>query len=139
MGVVADIHLTTYLYLQPGLMLTTKGGKEGNSRLWLGYFELPVLLSLGLPINNEVNVRFNAGPTIAMGTVSVKSQNYLNGINLFAEDYGLRRFNAGLIIGGGVELGHLYLGLFYEFGLYNISHDGDLKTNSLAFALGHNF
>ncbi len=138
-GVVMDINLTSHLYIQPGIMLTTKGLKIEDGRLWLGYMEVPVLFSLALPVNNEARVRLNAGPAVALGVVSINNQNS-SSTNLFSEDGGLKRFNAGLIIGGGVELvGGLYLGLSYEFGLYSISPEGDVKTNSLSLTFGHSF
>jgi hypothetical protein len=76
-GVVGDLSITSFLSVQPGLMISGQGSKtqSGNtndanyyratSNPW--YVEIPVTLVLKAPIENNSKFIFGAGPYVAIG------------------------------------------------------------------------
>jgi hypothetical protein len=86
-GVVADIAINQFLYFQPGVMLSTKGGVineeyEYTDRYQDNYehryskrtytisvycIELPLMLSLKAPLAEDLFLRVNAGPYLDIG------------------------------------------------------------------------
>jgi len=86
-GVLADIAINQFLYLQPGLMFTTKGGSiiseyeyEEESGNYYEYeyskreyitsvycIELPIMLSLKAPLSENLFLRANFGPYFDFG------------------------------------------------------------------------
>lgn len=76
-GIVGDFSITSFLSVQPGLMISGKGSKtqSGNvsdanyyratSNPW--YVEIPVTLVLKAPIENNSKFIFGAGPYAAIG------------------------------------------------------------------------
>lgn len=76
-GIVGDFSITSFLSVQPGLIISGKGSKtqSGNvsdanyyratSNPW--YLELPVAFVLKAPIENNSKFIFGAGPYVAIG------------------------------------------------------------------------
>jgi len=83
-GIVADIGINNFLYLQPGVMLTSKGAEindedeyESGSDTYYSYeyykstisisaysIEIPLMLSLKAPLSDGLFLRAGAGPYI---------------------------------------------------------------------------
>jgi hypothetical protein len=76
-GLVGDIHVTSLLYFQPGLVFTGKGSKieigRPSENLYMKqtsnpfYIEVPANLVVKLPFNNESHFFVGAGPYGAIG------------------------------------------------------------------------
>ena len=76
-GVVGDIHVTSLLYFQPGLVFSGKGSKieigRPEENLYVKqtsnpfYIEVPANLVIKLPFNNESHFFVGAGPYGAIG------------------------------------------------------------------------
>jgi hypothetical protein len=142
-------------------MLSTKGGKQSEDdqtiTLTPYYLEVPIMLSLKAALSNDMALRVNAGPYLAYGLggkgkMSSKEMGSVEvGIDLFGEELGFKRFDAGIGFGGGLEIKQFYLGVTYDLGLANImpSNDDDIldygdykitmKNKTLSISLGYNF
>src|SRR5215510_4493336 len=76
-GIVGNIHVTSLLYFQPGLVFTGKGSKieigRPNENLYIKqtsnpfYIEVPANLVVKLPFNSESHFFIGAGPYGAIG------------------------------------------------------------------------
>lgn len=76
-GLLGDIHVTSLLYFQPGLVFTGKGSKieigRPSENLYIKqtsnpfYIEVPANLVIKLPFNSESHFFFGAGPYGAIG------------------------------------------------------------------------
>jgi len=76
-GVLGDIHVTSLLYFQPGLVFTGKGSKieigRPTENLYIKqtsnpfYIEVPANLVIKLPFNSESHFFIGAGPYGAIG------------------------------------------------------------------------
>ena len=76
-GLVGDIHVTSFLYFQPGLVFTGKGSKieigRPSENLYMKqtsnpfYIEVPANFVIKLPFNNESHFFVGAGPYGAIG------------------------------------------------------------------------
>ena len=76
-GLVGDIHVTSLLYFQPGLVFTGKGSKieigRPSENLYMKqtsnpfYIEVPANFVIKLPFNNESHFFVGAGPYGAIG------------------------------------------------------------------------
>jgi len=76
-GLLGDIHVTSLLYFQPGLVFTGKGAKieigRPNENLYVKqtsnpfYIEVPANFIVKLPFNSESHFFFGAGPYGAIG------------------------------------------------------------------------
>jgi len=76
-GITGDISITSFVSIQPGLIISGKGSKtqSGNindanyyratSNPW--YAEIPINLVVKAPIENNSKIIFGAGPYVAMG------------------------------------------------------------------------
>lgn len=76
-GIVGDLHLLPFLYLQPGLLLSGKGsktqsGNETDANYFKAtsnplYLELPINLILKGPIGKDAKIFAGAGPYLGIG------------------------------------------------------------------------
>lgn len=105
------------------------------------YVELPLNVVVRFPMNRSTNLFFHAGPYVAMGVAGKStSESRFLGVNStnsadikFSNDNPftsaqddaaydkLKRFDFGLNIGGGLDLGKVLLRLNYGFGLTKIN------------------
>ena len=142
-GVSFQAGITPAFSLVSGLYFMRKGGKlkAGNplttteSSLRLNTLELPVLARLHLG-----KFYMNAGPSIAynlsgkntMGDMSTKL--YFNN-----SGEGVKRFDAGVQIGGGVEFPfkqkRIALDIRYNYGLTNISYDKEIHNRAIMISV----
>lgn len=146
-GVGASIYLSRYFSLTPSLNILQKNFKIDDVSVKPVYLHLPLL------VENKVWLKrrgygnrlvFNYGPFVSYG-IAGKAE----GTKLFSKDEsGMRAFqpfDAGLHLGFGAQLKHLYLGLNIEASLINTLDtdywsDGDnLTTLTLDFSVGYRF
>jgi len=126
LGLVFDIATSSLLHFQPGVMYIRKGAEDDKGDIGLSYIELPLLLSLKLSA-----FRLNAGPYF--GICVNESSSYIDDVKI---DMGI---NAGL----GFDIGMFYIGVFYGYGLIDLSDRRNLGNlefynRTLGFNLGVN-
>lgn len=146
-GVIADIPLMQSLYVQTGLFLQNKGAKEEGegykTTLTPMYLQIPVLASYRYDFSDALQLQVNVGPYFAYG-IGGKWKEEEDGESYEVDffDDGIKRFDCGLQVGGGLTFAqHYYLGVAYEFGFINIADESDLKVknNNIMISLGYNF
>ena len=148
LGAVVDVPLAScaaalpeWLYFQPGLYFTTKGGKWDarfiKNTTSLYYLELPLLVSAKLSLTDNLKVRADFGPSIGFAVGGKTKVGSFSG-KVFDNDK-TRRFNFGLDFGLGVEYRQLYIGAGYDLGLTSMRTDNSLKNRTFSISLGYNF
>jgi Outer membrane protein beta-barrel domain len=147
LGVIADFALGDVAFLQPGLMLNSKGAKasSGDGKLVLNYLEIPVNIGARFEIADNVKLYGMAGPYFAFG-ISGKSKG--NGSDESVkwgsgDDADVKRLDIGLNIGAGVEVSNFLIGIQYGLGLSNIAAQGDsnnsIKNKVFGISVGYLF
>ncbi len=163
-GVIADIGITDWFYIQPGVYFTTKSfdfylsDKEKEleyswRRLYeLYYLEIPVLASFRIELADDFKLQLNTGAFVACGVggnvkdVILKSEiidigDFLG--NPFVKgEGGLHRFDAGLQFGIGFSYKEFFIGAAYDLGLFDITakdlaYGGSIKTGNIMVSIGY--
>lgn len=144
-GVFAKLPVTSTFSIQPELYYTTKGNEskynntfvKGTARFNLNYIELPVLAVVN--VSKYFNV--HAGPYAAYllnGKATNESNvtlfNFQNNIN--TDDF--NKFDFGLAVGLGVDLGALGFGLRYNYGLTTVGKERSFLGTNYTFPDGKN-
>lgn len=85
-GILGDLPVTSFLYVQPGILFTGKGSKTqvgqpsdanySRSEVNPYYIEIPVNVVLKAPINKESKFFAGAGPYVAMGVAGKRKLDY---------------------------------------------------------------
>ncbi|MDR2579982.1 MAG: PorT family protein [Fibromonadaceae bacterium] len=135
LGLVLDIALSDWFYIQPGLMYITKGVKDNHTShshtydysLTARYLEIPFLLSLKLSA-----LRVNAGPYLGMHLGGDDSF-FGSVVSVFGSDFGIS-------MGSGFDIGMFYIGAFYNVGLTSMGNRRhyDYYNRTLGFNFGVN-
>lgn len=139
-GFFSKVPITQHIALQPEFYFTTKGAEvtynntfvDGIARFKLNYLELPLLLSLNLTDNFNIH----AGPYAAY-LISGKVNNESN-VNLFdfeeninSDDF--NRFDAGIAVGAGLDIGSLGIGVRYNYGLSTVGKEKSFLGTNYTF------
>lgn len=166
LGFRFDYQFNDYFAVQTGLSYTMKGEKikssykneyvsyEQKTKHTAHYFEIPILAGARYSINDDIQLKFNTGPYIAIGlggkcktkweatyygeTESGKSYCQVFGDpekdteKLKDDEYpamGCKRFDAGWKFELGVDIKNYYVGLAYDLGFVDITN-GDVKKDT---------
>ena len=145
LGFFDKLPLTETIAIQPEFYLTTKGSSvtynglllDGTAKFNLTYLEVPVLVVVNLtPV---LNVQF--GPYLAY-LVDGKVTNVAN-VSLFnfeqnmnVDDY--NRFDAGVAVGAGIDLGSLTIGARYNYGLTKVGKTRTILGSSYTIPNANN-
>lgn len=155
-GATAELPMNEIFSFETGLLLSTKGTNESETRysnessLTLYYFDIPLTAkayykvgsvriygvfgpSLGIGLSGKNKIKVSGSPdetqTIKWGTDS--------------ENDDLKRLDLGLTVGAGVEINAIQIGLAYNLGLANISaYTGDgykIKNRVLGISVAYKF
>lgn len=141
-GVYAEFKLGNDLFIQPGLMYESKGGKIKNSdsKYRLNYLTLPVDLVFKPEVGSGRLV-LGAGPYLGYAlSGKLKGVKDVSDVNLFKGDNKMKRFDAGAHFQVGYELkSGLTLGLNAELGLLNLSKadGGKFRNTSFGVTVGY--
>jgi Outer membrane protein beta-barrel domain len=140
LGIFTKLPFTNFIAIQPELYYTSKGSNvtyqnlfvDGTARFNFNYLEVPVLIVLN-PIS-IVNIHF--GPYfsyllngIVVNTSSTNLFNFEN--NISADDFS--RFDAGGVVGIGIDLGGLSVGARYNFGLTKVGRERSFLGTTYTF------
>lgn len=162
-GVGADLEFVTNISLQTGLYYSSKGAKytfdipiaggniEYNTSA--NYLQLPVHLAYKIDVAPGTKLVLHAGPYIAYGlsgkrkiTAGWSSGNEIElgskDANTFDKDLGvMKRFDAGVGLGVGAELGDILVDLGWDMGLMDVSrvNSYNIKNQSAYLSIGYKF
>ncbi|MFO7868337.1 MAG: porin family protein [Bacteroidales bacterium] len=135
-GALFAVPISDIVSIEPGIVFTTKGMKtettilgsdiEMNANLY--YVDVPITIRTTFPVSNNVSLYANAGPYVGVG---------ISGNTLWSNDAGdeetdiewgsdeneddMKRLDAGITVGAGLEINSILLGASYDYGLANIS------------------
>lgn len=138
LGATTEIELISNLYLETGLMYVKRGAKNDDSE-WdnkatvnLHYLDIPLTAKKYFDAGSQ-KVYGVFGPYIGIG-IAGKAKTEYDPDSWYSDpgDYKIewgsdqsnddfKRIDAGLIFGGGIEVGKVQVGLSYNLGLANIS------------------
>lgn len=183
LGVVADIPLGSIIALQPGFFFQSRGynyvvtsadmvgGSLGALKTAFGSarysnFQIPMLVSVRIPVMKNVQWQIDAGPYISLGlgghneiesytskvTDGQPTATYLKYEKGFydgsdGEIIGNKKFDWGIKFGTGLKLhDHYYIGVHYNAGCKNVGKNYDtfinapkVKNKSWDFSIGYDF
>lgn len=141
-GAVADFQLKESLHFNTGLLYSGKGFKmdysDGETSVSMtesfNYLDIPLNLAYLFPINDKYDVFIQAGPYLAYA-LSGKDKVGSETSNIDFKENGMKRFDYGLGIGGGVQFGAIVASLNYQLGLANLNDDStmDAKLKNKVF------
>ncbi len=154
----ADVPLSTYFYVQPGISLQGKGGKfldynDGDIKHEYNTLELGIPINFvgKVPLGPTANFFLGAGPYVSFGISgedkwtagNSKTSRDLN----YGSDSGddLKRTDAGLNFLAGFELNSGFnIGAGYGLGLTDLRPNGDggngkMTNRVLSFSVGYSF
>ena len=162
-GIIADLNLTEFLAIQPGLLYSSKGIRFENDVQELTfnprYIELPVNLVFKTP-TGQSKFFVGAGPYVAMGIggkfkaeglfdfssdIQFSDDDPLTSDEEGAGAFIVRRFDYGLNAIAGIEASNLVLSAGYGLGLAkvqsgsNSSSDQNNKHRVFSLSLGFKF
>lgn len=138
--------------LQPSLFISTKGTKDSGDGMDLTvnqvYLELPIMAAARIPVADNANLVFSAGPYFACGIAgktTVKESGVEVSIDTFgddATDLQVKRFDAGFGFGVAAEFGNILVGLEGQYGfvkLIDIIDTNSPKNMNFSISLGYKF
>ncbi|MFA6128570.1 MAG: porin family protein [Bacteroidales bacterium] len=129
-GVFGKIFITEHLAIQPEFYFTTKGAEvtynslfvDGTARYHLNYLELPLLVVINITRNFNIHLGPYASYMISGVVTNESNVNLFNfEQNIDTNDY--NKFEAGLALGAGIDLGPFSLGARYNYGLTNVGKE----------------
>ena len=153
-GLTYRHYLRSRTVLQTELLWVPKGyGPASKPTRTLGYVEVPVLLRIGAlaPTGPALSPVLSLGPTVAVlttcrlaGLQAISTSDRCDQVitTPFAQDYRMRRVDAGLMLGLGLE-GRARDGTIfgvegrYEFGLLDSERQAGTSHNSTFFVMLH--
>lgn len=162
-GVITDIGITKWFYIQPGVYFTTKSfdfylsNTDNPNYDWrrlyeLYYLEIPVLASFRIELADDFMLQLNAGAFVACGVGGNVKDNIIKDELINIGDFlgnpfvkgegGLHRFDAGLQFGIGFTYNEFFIGAAYDWGLFDITthamgYSGSIKTGNIMVSVGY--
>ena len=132
-GLTFDIPLDDFLSLESGVFVTTKGANwstgYSKDRLDLYYLDIPLTLNVFHVFDGGLRLYGKAGPYADMGlTITQKTiygdetiRDVIPWKDIDKSQF--KRFDMGLILGGGIEIHSFLVEITYDLGIYNIYPD----------------
>lgn len=157
-GITAETKMAEVLGLETGVILDTRGARNGSNSAFGSYEQdlnpiyatIPFNLKLK-PAVGDLKLFVTAGPYVSIGLLgTIKQSGTFGGFSGEEErdirwgddedDDDLRRFDYGLSVGGGIQLSTLVLGVEYSYGLANIApnreDDNKMQNRMMRFSVG---
>lgn len=133
-----------FLYTQKGSKFdfTEDDGTDIAFEAGIDYIEIPVLIRANIPGSGSVKARVFAGPSFAF-KVTDDINATADGFTIPDEEVAeFKSTDFGLVIGGAVQFGQVFVDVRYNWGLVNILDDAfgdDLKTRTFGIMVGFQF
>jgi hypothetical protein len=129
LGGLAHIHITQHFALQPELVYSMQGGKDGNEKLKLNYINVPVLVQY----MTQEGLRLQTGPQLGFLT-SAKSK--IDDVEIDQKD-DLNSFDFSWTFGAGFLFPSGFgIDARYNHGISNISDDNSFEARNRVFQFG---
>lgn len=129
LGGLAHIHINQHFALQPELVYSMQGGKDGNEKLKLNYINVPVLAQYmtneGLRLETGPQLGFLTSAKLKIDDVEVDQTDDLNSFD-FSWTFGV-----GYLFPSGFGMDARY-----NHGVSNISDDNSFEARNRVFQLG---
>lgn len=141
-GLFAKLPLVKMVAIQPEVYFTTKGADvtysnvfAGTARFKLNYIELPLLVM----VNLTPNFNFHIGPYASVlinGIVRNRSTITVFDFERNIDNNDYNRLDAGLALGGGIDVGAFGIGARYNLGLTTIGKERTFAGTNYTFPNG---
>lgn len=146
-GLFLEYNIIKSFALSSGVSYVVKGfdGKRGEARM--SYIQVPILASWRFETPTKVMFHLNIGPYIAYGIggnifftpFTLKTSYYFDQDSFGGEGF-FKDYDAGVILGGTIQLNKIRFGLSYEYGLVDIAEVFDSMHNrNISISLGYIF
>jgi Outer membrane protein beta-barrel domain len=144
-GVIADFSISENVFVQPGILASSKGFKIEQSGITAStsplYVEVPVNIGFRTELSDNLKFYVMGGPYVGIGVagnskISGSGQSETETINWGNDenDSDYKRLDYGVNVGVGVEVSNFLIGAQYGLGLANVFPGGD-KDNSFKNAV----
>lgn len=138
-GLVIEGSVTESVFLNSGVLFSQKGTKLNimgvNCDVPVNYVEVPVNLALKYDLGSA-KLFAQAGPYAAIGlSAKMKAGGQEETIEFGSDSEDLKRFDAGIGFGCGIEIKKIQFGVNYDLGLMNISNDPDETSKNRALTI----
>ena len=141
-GGVVEIPVAEMFAVQPELLFVNSSVKMEGSGISVGTvtvnrIQVPVNAKLKYGVDN-LKLIVTAGPYIGFG-VGGKTKIGDLSTDIYGDNSNMKRFDAGLGAGIGVEVGKFAFNIGYQLGLANLTDvkDKTLKMNAALFSIGY--
>lgn len=143
LGFISEFTLNDNLFLQPGLLFSTKGSKYKISDLSFNTNNIEIPINLLYKFGTGSTKVFGfAGPYIGYAVSGKYSSEGLSSdIKFSGDNKDMNAFDLGLNIGVGVEVSNLQISAQYGLGLVELNSDnsGSLKNKVLGLSVAYLF
>ena len=173
-GLTAEYEIYDNVWFQSGFLFNTKGAESmilkqptpGHENYLRDirktyrpmYLQIPLTIAYRFKVGERFGIFAAAGGYVSQGLTGEYSEKLIydrattpgtwndesKSESAFSKG-GLKRFDAGLTLGGGIEFGRLTLRVSHDWGMLNIAKDKDIlgtdnfKNRSLSIAAGFKF
>ena len=136
-GLGYDYEFAQGVAFQTGLYAISKGCKAGKDMSSSAiYLQVPLHDAAKIDFTPGTRIVIHGGPFAAFG-VAGKTKAFGESVNTFDEDS--KRFDAGIGLGVGTEMGRFLIDFGVDMGLLNLSDYSKAKNMSAYLAVGYRF
>lgn len=146
-GGFIDYHIIKSLALEAQVSYIQKGFEGSCGKATMHYVQVPLLLSWRFETQTHVLFNVNVGPYYAYGFAgdvhlepSTGFPVYYFDQDCFGNSGFFKDYDAGVVIGGAIQMKKLRLGISYEHGLVNVSEVYQkMHTRNVSISLDYVF
>lgn len=146
-GISVDWNIVKSVSVVSGLYYTNKGFKSNFGKGKTGYLQVPLQLSYRMETPTGVRFHLNVGPYVGWGvggSVQYRPYDATFSYDFDQDSFGdkgfFRHWDAGLMAGAYIQVGHLLWGVGYEYGFYDTAKVyGKFHNRNVTTTLGYNF
>ncbi|MDD2387270.1 MAG: porin family protein [Bacteroidales bacterium] len=157
LGLAAEFEIMSFVYVGASVSFFEKGTKTVNTfsktKLKLGYLDIPIYIGYKVPLGN-ISVFGNVGPYSSLALVGKYSYHSEYGGYEIDEDHPvefgnesglIKRFDTGVVFGGGVEFMQWQLKANYALGFVDlapadyVSAKNSVLNITCTYFIGRNF
>lgn len=113
-------------------------GESIESTAKINYLEIPLNFAYKFSISETSNFFVQAGPYLGYA-LNGKEKSDGETTDIEFGDGGMKRFDFGIGIGAGLELGAIVPSISYQFGLANLSDDSDATIKNKVLGIISHF
>ncbi len=141
-GLTYDFDITENFYIIPGIELVSKGCETENiaGDISMTYLQIPVLAAYRFNLSDDLNLKIKAGPYASYGIYGSDIELYDGTeINIFDDEGGYERLDAGIIAGISFDFNRFSIGAEYSRGLMKLDSDYKQYNQTYGITFGYKF